>query len=66
MATEIVLLVEIQATVQAVCPIAVYWEPFQESEQITYKVLGLLPDTTTQRVQQLEQQQGLSAQITYM
>ena len=44
-----------------------YWELFQELEQITCKVRALQPDSTIQLVQQLEQrlqQQGLSDQIT--
>ena len=44
-----------------------YWELFQELEQITYKERGLQPDSTIQHVQPLEQrpqQQGLSDQIT--
>lgn len=44
-----------------------YWELFQELEQITYKVRVLQPDSTIQHVQPLEQrpqQQGLSDQIT--
>jgi len=46
----------------------VYWELYQELEQITYKVRGLQPDSTIQHAQPLEQQpqqqQGLSDQIT--
>ena len=46
-----------------------YWELFQELEQITCKVRALQPESTIQRVQQLEQrpqQQGLADQITDM